>query len=198
MKLLSFILFCLSFGAHGQALPEGARAHNPDWVTLYGHVDDKSASQVASEIQYKNQQKSNSPILLFINSGGGSAEAGGLIVDAIEASRRPVYTICVSFCASMAAIVHSYGAKRIVFPRAVLMWHNPSVRLSGDVSHLNQELALINRVWISYEEHLAKVTGWSLSQIRDRENENWLLLGEEAVTAKVATEVAQFPIYPAP
>lgn len=172
---------------------------SPAIVTLYGTVNEASAHQVISAIQAANRDtKNHDPIILYIDSGGGELFAGASIVDAMDASRRPVWTVDVRFAASMAAIIHSYGAKRYMLPRAVLMHHEASGGVEGSPAQMASRLASVSAIVEGFEKHVAKVAHLSLAEFRAREARNWWMLAEDAVKAHLADEIVNPPQYPSP
>lgn len=67
------------------------------------------------------------PILLYINSGGGSICDGYGLIDAIRTSKTPVYTVNVGLCASMALLVFIAGHKRFTMPHSEFLLHDGSI-----------------------------------------------------------------------
>ena len=67
------------------------------------------------------------PIILFINSCGGSISDGYGLIDAIRASKTPVYTVNLGMCASMAFLVFIAGHKRYTMPHSEFLLHDGSI-----------------------------------------------------------------------
>lgn len=88
--------------------------------------------------------KSADPIYLLIDSPGGSVLAGGALVSEMEASKAPIYTVCTALCASMAAIIHSYGTQRYMLDRAILMYHPASFGAQGQVKNVKSLTLMID------------------------------------------------------
>lgn len=173
------------------------RSQRVSAVTLYGAVNDKSASHVVAAIHAANAVRTNDPIVLFINSPGGDVFAGGRIVDAITASRRPVYTVNVSLAASMAAIIFSYGQNRYCLPHALVMFHDASMAWEGDVDKLTSRLSIFGALMHSYNVHLAKLLGISVEQIDERERVEWWVSPAECVKSHLCMAVISIGDYPA-
>src|SRR5258706_433270 len=81
-------------------------------VYIYGVIDETNSPQIAQQILTLG--KDAKPMTLVINSPGGSVIDGAEIISAIEAAKGPVNTLCVQICASMAAMIHQYGAQRLM------------------------------------------------------------------------------------
>lgn len=111
-------------------------------------VDDFNFHSVRSTVEKLKEleSKSNSPIWLLIDSPGGSVIDGATLISQIEASKAPVYTVCTRLCASMAAFLHSYGHKRYMLDRAILMYHPASASASGQLPNMLSLLKTVQRI----------------------------------------------------
>lgn len=137
-------------------------------VWLNSAVTDSSARRVVAELKAL-EAKSKDPIFLLLDSPGGSVYDGNLIISQIEASRAPVYAVCMRLCASMAAYIHSFGHKRLSVDRSILMYHPASGGLRGQVPNMMSmghsitrtinklNANIVNRSKLSRQEFEAKV-----------------------------------------
>lgn len=66
------------------------------------------------------------PIILYINSPGGSVVDGYGVIDTILLSETPVYTVNVALCASMGFLIYLAGAKRYSMPHSEFLMHDGS------------------------------------------------------------------------
>lgn len=90
-------------------------------------------------------EKSNEPILINIDSPGGSVLDGATLNAQIKSSKSPIYTVCTRLCASMAAMMHSYGHKRYALDGAILMYHPASGGAQGQVKNMLSLIKTIDR-----------------------------------------------------
>lgn len=157
----------------------------PVRIPLYGDIEEGTAMKVAAAIQEVNAVKTTDPIYLLISSPGGSISSGGLIVDAMMASRRPVNTICISYCASMAAWIHQHGQKRYMFPHATLMLHQASFAINESAPRIAERAKAVERASIKFEQVVADRTGRTLKEVKDKEANGWWLDSEEALKEKL-------------
>lgn len=102
---------------------------------------DEGAEKIAEEITKKS--KKGKPLYLLISSPGGSVMDGALIISAIEASSVPVYTVCKNLCASMAAVIFSYGTERYMVDRSILMFHPAAGGVRGTLEEMQSLLGTI-------------------------------------------------------
>jgi ATP-dependent Clp protease protease subunit len=124
---------------------------------LVDQVQFNSVQPLVNRIKELNA-KSKDPIYLLIDSPGGSVIDGASLISEMEASAAPVYTVCTRLCASMAAMIHSYGTKRLALDRAILMYHPASGGASGQVRNMLSQITAVNSL---IEKMVANVTGRS-------------------------------------
>lgn len=100
------------------------------------YINDVIDSEVIDSIVYhimrynredKNINPENrKPILLYINSNGGSVPDGYAVIDVITNSITPVYTINQGYCYSMGFLIFLAGHKRYSMPSATFLMHDGS------------------------------------------------------------------------
>jgi ATP-dependent Clp protease protease subunit len=169
----------------------------PDKITLYDEINDETAAAVIQQIQTANKAESVKPIYLFINSPGGDVGAGGSIIDAMKASKRPITAVCVSLCASMAAIIFEHGSQRQMFGHSTVMFHEASASLQGSLSHMLSRLTLYMHMVSGYEIKIAALASMPVEEFRVRELREWWLPSDEALAAHLCDSVTEFADYPA-
>nr|YP_009671062.1 ATP-dependent Clp protease proteolytic subunit [Passiflora tetrandra]QCX30330.1 ATP-dependent Clp protease proteolytic subunit [Passiflora tetrandra] len=118
-----------------------------NWVDLYNRlykkrmlfltqeVNSEVANQLASLFIYLNMEESTKDFDLFINSPGGWILPGMTIYNSMTLVDSNVRTICTGLAASMASFILAAGAssKRLAFPHARVMMHQPHGRFSDVV-----------------------------------------------------------------
>ena len=119
--------------------------------------------------------KTDEPIFLLIDSPGGSVVLGNQILSLMEASEGPVYTVCISFCASMAAIILEHGTKRFALDRTVIMFHDAAGGMQGSLEQMNGLLQFYRRMIEKTNRHIAERSGMSLEKFLSLEaHELWI------------------------
>lgn len=125
-------------------------------VLKFNNVDKNRVVYLNSDVNYYSmkeatnklkelEKKSLDPIFLLIDSPGGSVIDGATLTSQMQASKAPVYTVCTRLCASMGAIIHSYGHKRYALDAALLMYHPASGGVQGQVPNMVSVLKTITR-----------------------------------------------------
>lgn len=197
--LMFVVLAFVSVSSYAYTSPiDDNKFSSDDVVTLYGEVSVDSANKIIAQLQKTAQGPDTKPVLFFINSPGGDVFQGTRIVDAMLASKRPIYTIDIGMAASMAAYIHSYGTQRLMLPHAVLMYHNASSSYSGDVNHLKNEIIMLMSMMNDLNKNVSDRSGVPLDELTTKENTEWWVLSGEAQERHFVDKVINTMDYPIP
>jgi ATP-dependent Clp protease protease subunit len=158
---------------------------DPLFVLLYGPIG-QNANHIASII--RDASREGKPIYLLIDSPGGSVISGAAIVSAIEAAQVPVYTVCLQVCASMAAMIHQYGTKRLMVDRSVLMFHNASGEFSGSLPQVASLFNTINRYVNKMFLNTANRSNQQLSEFLDKIQSDYWIDAEDSLSQSYSDE----------
>lgn len=99
---------------------------------LNGEIDATAIDSIVYNIMRYNRldkgltKEERKPIILYINSPGGSVSDGYGIIDTILSSKTPVYTVNIALCASMGFLIFIAGEKRYSMPRSEFLMHDGS------------------------------------------------------------------------
>lgn len=98
---------------------------------LCNAIDEDTADEMIRKLWYLESKEPGKPILLVINSPGGSVDAGFAIWDQIKMISSPVTTLVTGLAASMASVLSLVAGpkRRFATPHSRIMVHQP--RLSG-------------------------------------------------------------------
>ena len=95
-------------------------------------IDEDIISTIVYQIlRYNREDKGvpveeRTPIILYLNSPGGSVVDGYGLVDAIRSSITPIYTVNQAFAASMGFLIFIAGHKRYSMERSEFLMHDGS------------------------------------------------------------------------
>jgi ATP-dependent Clp protease protease subunit len=147
-------------------------------VLTLGYIDELTINGLIQEIYEINNEDAKKtkvePIKLIINSPGGEIYNGMALIDVIDSSQTPIYTICHGHAMSMALVVFSSGHHRIASKYATFMYHESNYEIGGKVSFHKQELdecVRIDKLCDSYFMSKTKFTDEILKPYRDRQAE---------------------------
>lgn len=164
-------------------------------IPIIGEIGSQSMG-IAMEINKRSGQ--GKPTFLLLNSPGGSVLDGALIVSAVQASKAPVYTVCLQICASMAAIIHQYGKERYVVDRSILMFHDAAGGVQGNMPQMITRLTFLNRYVNKMDLEIAKRVGISLETFHNMFSGEMWLDAEDSVNKNFAEKIVSITFQSSP
>lgn len=148
-------------------------------------IDQDSASAVIRKLWYLEITDPGKPILLVINSPGGSVDSGFAIWDQIKMITSPVSTLVTGLAASMGSVLALCAApkKRFATEQSRFMIHQP--RLSGVIQGQATDLDIQAKEMIKTHEMLiniyVKATGKDYDTISKAVDRDTWMSAEEAL-----------------
>lgn len=164
-----------------------SRLLNDRIIMLNEEVTSASASVVIAQLLHLESQDPNQDICMYINSPGGSVNAGLAIVDTMNYIKCDVSTICVGLAASMGSVILSSGAKgkRFALPNSEILIHQPLIGgggISGQCTDIQIHAENMLKTRERLEKILADNSGQALETIhKDCERDNYMS-AEEALS----------------
>lgn len=152
-------------------------------IFLSDVVDSDSAEDVIRKLWYLDTKDPGAPILLVINSPGGSVDAGFAIWDQIKLISSPVSTLVTGLAASMGSVLSLAAApkRRFATPNARIMVHQP--RLGGVIQGQATDLEIQAREMLKTRNILiniyVKATGKDVATIEKAiDRDTWMTAPE--------------------
>ncbi|MGI8701110.1 MAG: ATP-dependent Clp protease proteolytic subunit [Nocardioidaceae bacterium] len=145
-------------------------------VFLGSEVKDQNANAICAQMLLLNAEDPKRDIFLYINSPGGSVDAGMAIYDTMQYISNDVATFGMGLAASMGQFLLCAGerGKRYALPHARIMMHQPSGGLGGSASDIKiqaEQSLYIKKVLFDL---ISKHTGQGLEQVeRDADRDRW-------------------------
>jgi ATP-dependent Clp protease protease subunit len=93
-------------------------------------VDNDTARDAIRRLWFLELSQPGKPILLVINSPGGSVDSGFAIWDQVKMITSPVYTLITGLAASMGSVLSLCASpgKRFATPHSRIMIHQPAIQ----------------------------------------------------------------------
>ncbi len=144
-----------------------------------GGVDDGAAKDAIRKLWYLELTEPGKPILLVINSPGGSVDAGFAVWDQVQMITSPVTTLVTGLAASMGSILSLCAApgKRFATPYARIMFHQPSIGgvMQGQATDLDIQAKEMLKTRAMLVDLYAKKTGKSKEVIEKAiDRDTWM------------------------
>ncbi|NGO43729.1 ClpP family protease [Streptomyces ureilyticus] len=145
-------------------------------VFLGTQVDEVSANRVCAQLLVLSAEDARTDISLYINSPGGSVNAGLAIYDTMRLIPNDVATLAMGFAASMGQFLLTVGTpgKRFALPNARIMMHQPSGGIGGSTADIQIQAENLEFTKKTVERITAEHTGQSEETIaRDGDRDRW-------------------------
>ena len=154
-------------------------------------INDEVANNVMAQLIFLEYENPEKDITLYINSPGGYVSAGLAIYDTMQHVRPNIATICIGNCASMAAVLLAAGTKgkRYALPHSRIMLHQPSGAATGQSTDIQITAKEIIRTKDTLAEIVAKHTGKSIDEVREKTDRDFYMSPEEAKAFGVIDEI---------
>jgi len=145
-------------------------------------IDDNVANLVIAQLLFLESEDPDKEISMYINSPGGSVDAGLAIYDTMQYIKSDVSTICVGLAASMGAVLLAAGAagKRFSLPNSRIMVHQPAGGAQGQAVDIEIHAREILRMRERLNELLAKHTGKPIEQIARDTDRDYFMSAQQA------------------
>ena len=145
-------------------------------IFLGTQVDDSSANLICAQLLLLAAEDASQDISLYINSPGGSIDAGLAIYDTMQLVPCDVATTCMGLAASMGQFLLCAGArgKRFALPHSRILMHQPLGQMQGqaiDIAIQAEQIIYLKRV---LAERIAFHTGQPIERVEaDSDRDRW-------------------------
>ena len=162
-------------------------------IFINGEITSETADRFVSQFLFLQEEKQ--PINIYINTPGGSVDAGLVIYDLIQGTDLLVNMICTGNAYSMGAILLAGGQKgrRFILPHSKVMIHEPL--LSGGVGgsattihNISQSILETKRI---VNDILSEHTGKSRKEIDKATSCDHYMNAAESVKFGICDKVIQ-------
>jgi ATP-dependent Clp protease protease subunit len=153
-------------------------------IFLGSEVKDENANAICAQMLLLNAEDPEKDIYLYINSPGGSVDAGMAIYDTMQWVSNDVATVAMGLAASMGQFLLSAGTKgkRFALPHARILMHQASGGIGGTATDIRIQAEQSLHIKKTMTELIAQHTGQTVEQItKDSDRDCWFT-ADEALT----------------
>ena len=115
------------------------------------------------------------PIWIYIMSYGGDLDYMWSLIDTIEMSRTPVYTVNVGVAASAASLIFLAGHKRFMLPKSNLIIHEGSAQLAGDAIKVMDQSESYKQQLKQMKDYILEHTEIPRNQLMRKRSNDWFV-----------------------
>lgn len=164
---------------------------------LIGDIDPDVGETIEAYIRFFNKMdeeqglevEDRQPIVLFIDSYGGDLNACFSIVDAIEMSETPIYTVNMGTAYSAGFFISIAGHKRFAYPHASFLYHEGSAGNQGTANQFENFSAFYKKQLNMLREHTLKHTKISEEKYNEIKKDDFWMTAPEALELGVIDEI---------
>ena len=164
-------------------------------VFIEGEISSESACEFVKKILVLNEEDTDKPIDVLINSPGGEINSGMVIYDVIHASKAPIRMFCIGRAYSMGAVLFASGNHgRYMLPHSELMLHEPLLgnRIGGNSSSIQSISESLLEMKRKMNQILAKHTGKSEEEVERATSYDHYYSPEESKEFGLCDQVVDF------
>ena len=163
-------------------------------VFIEGEISSESACEFIKKILILNEEDTDKPIDVLINSPGGEINSGMAIYDVIQASKAPIRMFCIGRAYSMGALFSSGNHGRYMLPHSELMLHEPLLgnRVSGNSSSIQSISESLLETKRRMNQILARHTGKSEEEVEKATSYDHYYSPEESREFGLCDEIVDF------
>ena len=120
------------------------------------------------------------PILLYVTSVGGSVDAGFELIDVIENSKTPVYTINLGYQYSMGLLIGLAGHKRFATKNAKYLMHDGSNFVYNSGAKAQDQMRFQGKVEDRIKEYILSHSKLTQEEYDANLRVEWYMFADEA------------------
>lgn len=128
-----------------------------------------------------------SPIIMWLNSPGGSVDDGFAIIDMISSLNSPVITVNLGSCCSMAALLFLIGTTRYVTDNSNWMLHDISAVFEGKGTVLHDKMQFLESEIVKFKEYVKNHSKLTDKEIEKAINGELWLNAQQCIDKGIAT-----------
>ena len=141
---------------------------------LFEDINEKSSKKIIKKL-YALDTINSKPIMMYINSPGGSCSDGFAIIDAMKTVRSPIVTIISNEVCSMAGHISVNGDHRVCYENSIFMAHDMASYVEDYSLKIRDRADFLETLYQLLENNLKKHTKLSSEELlKSRTGELWL------------------------
>lgn len=166
-----------------------------------GDIDSDVADAVNTVIRFWNRTddeanlptEERQPIKIYVDSCGGGLQAAYTLINTIELSVTPIWTIAVGAAYSAGFFIFITGHRRIAYPYASFLFHEGSTGNDAAIdAHKFRNYADFYTVQLEQlKQHTLKYTQLTEEDYRKIQKDDYWLTAEQAMEKGVVDYIAQ-------
>ena len=129
------------------------------------------------------------PIKIYINSNGGDLLSTFNLIDIINISKTPVYTIGMANCYSSGGLLLLSGHKRLIFPNTTFLLHDGYTDDNNSLGKVMDKVKFTEKIETKVRDYVISKTKINKNLYNKKYREDWYLLANEMIELGIADEI---------
>lgn len=153
---------------------------------IASEIDQLSIGDIVKHIlQFNTEDKDiapekRKPIILYITSNGGDVDAGFELIDAIQSSKTPVYTVNLGYQYSMGFLIGLAGHQRYASRNAKFLMHDGSNFIWNSGAKAQDQMEFQKRVEQRIKQYVISRSNITSEEYDSKLRVEWYLFADEA------------------
>lgn len=153
---------------------------------LNDDITQMSVSDIVKHIMQFNKEdkdiepEDRTPILLYVISNGGEVDSGFELIDIIQNSKTPVYTINLGYQYSMGFLIGLAGHKRFATKNAKFLMHDGSNFVYNSGAKAQDQMEFQRRVEDRIKQYILSNSNLTSEEYDSKLRVEWYLFADEA------------------
>lgn len=149
-------------------------------------VNQYSVGDIAKNIlqynreDYELEPDSRKPILLYVTSNGGEVDSGFELIDVIQSSKTPVYTINLGYQYSMGFLIGLAGHRRYAMNNAKFLMHDGSNFVYNSGAKAQDQMEFNRRVEERIKQYILSRSKLTSEEYDGKLRVEWYMFSDEA------------------
>lgn len=153
---------------------------------LNADIDQFTVADAVKHIMQFNKEdvgievEKRAPIILYVTSNGGAVDAGFELIDIIQNSKTPVYTVNLGYQYSMGFLIGLAGHKRFATKNAKFLMHDGSNFVYGSGTKVQDQMEFQRRVESHVKDYILSRSRLTSEEYDNKLRVEWYLFADEA------------------
>lgn len=153
---------------------------------LNADIDQFTVADAVKHIMQFNKEdigievEKRAPIILYVTSNGGAVDAGFELIDIIQNSKTPVYTVNLGYQYSMGFLIGLAGHKRFATKNAKFLMHDGSNFVFGSGTKVQDQMEFQKRVEARIKDYILSRSKLTSEEYDNKLRVEWYLFADEA------------------
>lgn len=161
-------------------------------IVINDAIDDYLVDYGMKIIEWNKEDKDKTdrvPIRIFINSDGGSLAAVMNLINIIQLSKTPVYTIGMSRCYSSGGLLLMSGHKRFIFEDTTYLVHDGYSGAGGSVGKMMDNLKFTEAMEERVKKYILKNSTIDEDLYDKNYRKDWFMFSDEILNYHIADKI---------